>query len=75
MQDTMEHPPYRKAAELIFGIYLLHPLCLKVFEELKLERWLEVPMLTIPAVLAGTVLVSAFVTAWLKVIPILRKLV
>ena len=75
MQDTMEHSPYRKAAELTFGIYLLHPLCLKVFEELKLERWLEVPMLTIPAVLAGTVLVSAFVTAWLKVIPILRKLV
>lgn len=74
-QGNYEAMPYRKAAELTFGIYLVHPLCLKLFEEMKLEQWLEVPVLTIPVVLAGTILISGFVTAWLKLIPGLRKLV
>lgn len=58
-----------------FGIYLLHPLVILVLDQLGLETLLRVPLISIPLLTIGTVLLCVPVTVLLSKIPFLRKLI
>lgn len=62
-------------AGTVFGIYLLHPMAIILFESIGFNTSLCTPILSIPLLTACTVVLSGLVSAVLLRIPLLKRLI
>lgn len=62
-----------RLAPLSLGIYLLHPLWMRVLDTLGITGFLWHPLFGIPAMTLSAFVLSAFAAAWLRRIPFLRR--
>lgn len=62
-------------ADKTFGIYLLHPLVILLLPKIGITASLCTPLISIPFLTVGTVLLCVPVTVLLSQLPILRKLI
>lgn len=62
-------------AGTVFGVYLLHPLAITLFESIGIKTSLCTPLFSIPLLTVCTVILSGMVSAVLLRIPLLKRLI